>query len=210
MVQNTPLGYSQRERILWKVFPVKSLRWIFSRKYLRIFSRFLLSRKAPSRIIGRVLNTRPFCVYCLGSVCDNDMVWLKAFTKELNECHEYQNQNLGKLVYRWILERDSVSISLIFKNAWSVFFFLPSSNFQCQEQNVKKFYFIPVKAKFSSLSIKTMGLLLSPRHPLYRRVCIHTKKIKIFIYCTYITVILYFHLGLLPKSVSLKILGLNW
>ena len=37
--------------------PVKCLRWIFSQKYLTIFSRYLLLRKMPSKMFDRVLNT---------------------------------------------------------------------------------------------------------------------------------------------------------
>ena len=37
--------------------PVKCLRWIFSRKYLTIFNRYLFLRKMPSKMFDRVLNT---------------------------------------------------------------------------------------------------------------------------------------------------------
>ena len=36
--------------------PVQHIRWIFSRKYLTIFSGYLLLRKGPSKMFGRVLN----------------------------------------------------------------------------------------------------------------------------------------------------------
>ena len=44
---------------------------------------------------------------------------LKTFTKDLNEY-----QSLQKLVYSWIIYRDSASILNIFKNAWSLFFII--------------------------------------------------------------------------------------
>ena len=54
--------------------PLKRLRWTFSRKYLAIFSHYLLLRKAPSKMFDGVLFICPFCLYCLGSVCDGDVV----------------------------------------------------------------------------------------------------------------------------------------
>ena len=37
--------------------PVKRVRWTFSRKYLTIFSRYLLLRKVPSKMFDRFQNT---------------------------------------------------------------------------------------------------------------------------------------------------------
>ena len=91
----------------------------------------------------------------------------------------------------------------------------------------EKLHFIPVKAQFSLLSSKTMGVLLSPQYPLCHRACMHSKKKKIFknlnirniqnnyhrkspsqklhSYNCNIT----FHLELMLNSVGLKILGLK-
>ena len=61
------------------------------------------------------------------------------------------------------------------------FFFRPSFNFQCQgAERRKKLHFIPINVLFSLLSSKTMGMLLSPYHPLCRRACMVSKKTKIF------------------------------
>ena len=64
-----------------------------------------------------------------------------------------------------------------------------------------------------------MGMLLSSQHQLYRRACIDSKKINIrdipsteiprVRNLIHLTVMLYFHLELMRKSVTLNILGLK-
>ena len=74
--------------------------WIFSGKYLTVFSRYLLFRKVLSKLFDGVLNTP--LEYAHFFILFRISLWqwygLKAFTEDLNEY-----QSLEKLVYCWII-----------------------------------------------------------------------------------------------------------
>ena len=141
----------------------------------------------------------------------------------MNEC-----QSLQKLVYGWIIYRDSAFIFIIFKSAWSLFFFFNFLLiFNVRGQNFKKASFYTNKSIVFIIIYWKNGALLSPQHILCRRTCMNSKKIKIFKnlgfrdtkclvkkfselrICIHITVISDFHVQLVSKSASWKMLGLK-
>ena len=89
----------------------------------------------------------------------------------------------------------------------------------------RKFRFISMKAYFSLYSIKKVGLLVSSKHPLCPRASMGIKKTNVFKDSNirdmssteiirdgnyiYLTAIIFFHLELMSKTVSLNVLGLK-
>ena len=66
---------------------------------------------------------------------------LQTFTEDFIECQSFQ-----KLDYCWIIYRDSASIFIIFKNAWSLFFLDLLLTFNVRGENVKKASFYTNKS----------------------------------------------------------------
>ena len=83
-------------------------RWIFLRKYLPVFTRYLLLRKAPSEILHRVINTPLEYVHFVYIVWDQflTVIWLKGFYRR----------------FEWILEFGKVGLSLNYIKRFRLYF----------------------------------------------------------------------------------------
>ena len=134
-------------------YNVRSLIWIFSRKYLTIFSRYLLLIKAPSKVFDRVLNTPLEYAYCVYIVQGQfvKVMWFKGLYRRFERIPEF-----GKVVFIVELYEEIPPLfSLFLKMLETCFFFRSSSNYQCQwAKRQKSFILYQSKHSFHYLAKK--------------------------------------------------------
>ena len=85
----------------------------------------------------------------------------KAKQKNKNT-NKQKKQSLQKLLYCWIIYRDSASVFIIFKNAWNLLFLRLFLKVNIRGKDLKKASFYTNKSIISLLSSKTMGCYCHP------------------------------------------------
>ena len=85
----------------------------------------------------------------------------KAKQKNKNT-NKQKKQSLQKLLYCWIIYRDSASVFIIFKNAWNLLFLRLFLKVNIRGQDLKKASFYTNKSIISLLSSKKMGCYCHP------------------------------------------------